>query len=332
METHASVLVTGGSGYIGAPTAHALARVGYDVTVFDLRPLHQAPGYPAVRYIEGDIRNPDSLARVMALAHPAVVVHLAAKTSVVESETHREDYSQTNSEGIRQVLLAMRSADCPALVFASSAAVYAASNRPLEEDSPCSPVSHYGKTKLDGESLIRSTPGLASIILRYFNVSGATEDGLFAEPIDGNAKLIPSVIRALRDATPFRVYGNGYPTPDGTAVRDFISLDDVVRANCLAVASVLRDRQSATMNIGSGHGSSVLEVVKAVGELGSGSVTLTHERSRNEAASSIAAIEKAASVLGWSPPADGLQGIIGGLLRFYRIPHQAKVFPGDRVG
>jgi len=299
-----TILITGGLGYIGLPTIYKLFQKGYRIIVFDIASLDMSffDEMP-IEYMNADILNKEKLVLAMRHYHPDIVIHFAAKISVEESEIKKKLYFDTNVTGTKHILEAMKVSGCRKLIFSSSASVYA-------------PRSWYAKTKRQGERLIQKSKGIRYAILRYFNVVGE-------EPILRNTKLIPSAIRvAMGFQKRLCVYGHSYPTIDGTAIRDYISLPDVVDANCKALDYLLRDNGNMICDIGSGIGTSNLEVVLAVGKQFGKEIPIIYKKPRKEAIISVADIEPAKKMLNWAPKYSNISGIINGLISFQKTPRR----------
>lgn len=292
MDIKQTVFITGGLGYIGLPTASALFEKGYHVVIFDR--ISPKKHYPFLR-ICGDIRNSGMLCEEMKRHKPSVVVHLAAVISVSESEKEKKLYFETNVLGTKNVLAAMRKSGCKKLLFASSAAVYDACDRLVTEDYTVRPLSYYGQTKKEAEQLIQKEYGVQSVILRYFNVVGD-------ESIKKNSKLIASAVRVAKGLQKKLIlYGSDYPTPDGTAIRDYVHIRDVVQANSMAVAYLENKTPSLVANIASGIGVSNLEVVKEVERQFHVRIPIVYRKKRKETVISIADIANAKRFLHWHP-------------------------------
>jgi UDP-glucose 4-epimerase len=342
MAKSKTVFITGGVGYIGGPTAYALSHEGYRVIVFDSTPLIPGIGtflIPGIKkenciFIQGDIRKKDELESAMRKYSPDIVIHLAALTSVVDSEKNKEIYKETNVRGTKNVLSAMTLCGCTKIIFASSASVYGLVNKGMSEDSALHPMNVYARTKAEGEKIIQRDKKIRWVILRYFNVVGTTKDGLFGEPIYKNQKLIPSAIRvATGGQKKLAIYGRDYETPDKTAIRDYVSLEDVVRANMKSVSYLLSFPESKKFrfrewkfhqifNIGSGIGTSNLEVVLAVEKQLGKKIPMLFRKKRNEPVISVAKIERAKRMLGWEPFYSNIPGVINGLISFQKTPRR----------
>jgi len=318
------IFITGGAGYIGSATSYRLSKLGYTVVVYDSAPVKNNHFFKApIISIHGDICDNDRLIQEMKRYKPSVVLHLAAKTSVLESEKQKKLYEETNVKGTKNVLLAMKACGCTKIIFASSASVYGLTNNKLPENTPLPPMNVYAKTKRRGEELIQAERTLNWVIFRYFNVVGATHDGLFGESVKESKKLIPSVLRTgLGVENNLTIYGNSYPTPDGTAIRDYVSLEDVVRANVMAVDHLQEGKPSLLCNIGSGVGIRNLEVVHAVEKQLRKNISIQFKRSRQETITSVANIFAVKNAFGWNPNYSSLPNIIAGLVSFQKTLHQ----------
>ncbi|MEW2043676.1 UDP-glucose 4-epimerase GalE, partial [Streptomyces sp. NPDC005534] len=263
-------LITGGAGYIGAHVARAMAEAGERLVVLD----DLSSGVPNrlpedIPLVQGSSLDGDLLKRVLAEHAITGVVHLAARKQVGESVAQPTRYYQENVGGLATVLEAVAGAGVKRFVFSSSAAVYGNPDVDLiTEDTPCAPMSPYGETKLAGEWLVRATGrahGIATVCLRYFNVAGAASPELADT---GVFNIVPMVFDRLTRGEAPRIFGDDYPTPDGTTVRDYIHVADLAEAH-LAAARRLADGASGdlTVNIGRGEGVSVRELMTLVSEV-----------------------------------------------------------------
>lgn len=264
-----NILVTGGAGYIGSHACKALRAAGFTPVTLD----NMIYGHEwAVKWgplVRGDILDPAVLDAVFTEYKPEAVLHFAAFAYVGESVTDPEKYYRNNVAGSLSLLSAMRRHDCKRIVFSSTCATYGAPERvPLTEDHPTRPMSPYGTTKLMIEWMLRdfeAAYGLRYTALRYFNAAGADPDGEIGEDHDPETHLIPLVVAAGLGRIPqVSIFGTDYPTPDGTAVRDYIHVTDLAEAHVLAVNKLLHGGASATYNLGTGTGNSVREVIRAV--------------------------------------------------------------------
>ena len=262
-------LLTGGAGYIGAHIAHALRASGRDVVVLDDLSSGLASRLPDdVELVQASVLECDTVAATLKQHRIEGVIHLAAKKSVSESVADPGFYYHQNVFGLRQLLVAMNRADVSRLVFSSSAAVYGAAEGPaVDETSPTIPANPYGWTKLIGEDLVRyagQVTGLGWLSLRYFNVAGAGAPELADT---GVSNLIPMTFRALDEGRRPQVFGDDYPTPDGSCIRDFIHVADLADAHVAAAIALENGEESAVYNVGTGVGTSVKEVLRVVREV-----------------------------------------------------------------
>ncbi|MEV6698259.1 UDP-glucose 4-epimerase GalE [Streptomyces sp. NPDC051453] len=303
-------LVTGGAGYVGSVVAQHLVEAGHDVTVLDNLSTGFREGVPAgVTFVEGDIRD---AAKWLDLSFDAVL-HFAAFSQVGESVVKPEKYWDNNVGGTMALLAAMRSADVRKLVFSSTAATYGEPvSTPITESDPTAPTSPYGASKLAVDHMITgeaTAHGLAAVSLRYFNVAGAY--GSCGERHDPESHLIPLVLQVAqgrRDA--ISVYGDDYPTPDGTCVRDYIHVADLAEAHLLALDAA-RPAEHLICNLGNGNGFSVREVIETVRQVtGHPIPEITAPRRGGDPAVLVASAATARERLGWNPSRADLAGIV----------------------
>ncbi|MFD7434081.1 UDP-glucose 4-epimerase GalE [Streptomyces sp. NPDC059861] len=260
-------LITGGAGYIGAHVVRAMTEAGERTVVYDDLSTGLAERVPDdVPLVTGSTLDGDLLSRVLTEHRVTGIVHLAARKQVGESVDLPLHYYRENVEGLRVLLEAVTAARVPSFVLSSSAAVYGMPDVDLvTEETPCVPMSPYGETKLAGEWLVRATgraTGMATASLRYFNVAGAASPELADV---GVFNLVPMVFEKLTEGAPPRIFGDDYPTPDGTCVRDYIHVVDLAEAH-VAVARALQDSpgRDLTLNIGRGEGVSVRDMVTRI--------------------------------------------------------------------
>lgn len=298
-------LITGGAGYIGAHVAKVMTGAGERVLVLDDLSAGVRGRLPDdVPLIRGSALDGDLVARVLAEHGVSGVVHLAARKQVGESVAQPTRYYQENVGGLATLLQAAGAAGVKRFLFSSSAAVYGNPAVDLiTEDTPCAPVNPYGETKLAGEWLVRAAGqahGIATVCLRYFNVAGAAEPALADT---GVFNVIPMVFdRLTRDEAP-RIFGDDYPTPDGTCVRDYIHVADLADAHLAAVRRLTAEDASGdlTVNIGRGEGVSVRELVDLIGEVtGDRRPALVEPRRPGDAPRAVASAERAGRELGWT--------------------------------
>lgn len=263
-------LVTGGAGYIGSHVAQALEVAGHSVVIVDLRTPRAGLFGPGVESVEADIRDAEALDRILAGSPWDGVIHLAALKSAGASVADPASYFESNVVGTLRLLEAMDRAGVGSLVFSSSCAIYGSpASLPIGEDADPHPENPYGESKLLVERMLPwfdAARGLRFLSLRYFNAAGAALDGSNGEDWREAVNLLPVVIEsALGRRGPVDVYGSDYPTSDGTAVRDYVHVVDLAKAHVAALEHLVRGAPSRALNLGTGRGSSVLEIIDAVG-------------------------------------------------------------------
>jgi UDP-glucose 4-epimerase len=313
------LLVTGGAGYVGSVCAVHLVDAGHDVTVLDdLSTGHKDAVPDGARFVEADLA--DAAGDVLAEGFDGVL-HFAAKSLVGESVQRPELYWDGNVVTTLRLLEAVRRHRTPRLVFSSTAATYGEPEQvPIREDAPTRPTNPYGASKLAIDHAIGSysvAHGLAAVSLRYFNVAGA--HGRFGERHAVETHLIPLVLQVASGAREaVQVYGEDWPTPDGTGVRDYIHVDDLADAHLLALEHALPGRH-AIYNLGSGTGFSVRQVVEACREV-TGHPIPVHSAPRRDGdpAVLIASSEAAQAELGWRPRRTDIATIVGDAWEFAR--------------
>jgi len=261
------VLVIGGAGYIGSHTARALRRAGHEVIIFD----NLSTGYELLatgfELVKGDVLDKSALAK--ALSRSDAIMHFAAHAYVGESVTNPRKYFHNNVEGGLSLLNAAVDAGVSKIIFSSTCAVYGVPAKvPIEENIPRQPVNPYGVSKLFFEQALEAYDrayGFRYASLRYFNASGADESGEIGELHDPETHLIPLALRAAAGVGPaLQVFGSDYPTRDGTCVRDYIHVNDLASAHVRALEHLAAGKESFAVNVGTGAGASVREVISAV--------------------------------------------------------------------
>lgn len=297
----ARILVTGGAGYIGSTAACILVDRGHDVIVFDdLSTGHAESVDPRAEFFQGSLLDPDALRR--ALVGVSAVVHFAGKSLVGESVEKPDLYHHVNVDGTRNLIDAMKLFAIDRMVFSSSAATYGSpATSPITEDIQGSPTNPYGQSKLDIDQMI-STANLSAISLRYFNVAGAhrAPSGWLAERHDPETHLIPNVIKATAES-PLKIFGTDWQTPDGTCVRDYVHVVDLIDAHIKALSN-LRHGKHEIINLGSGSGYSVREVISSAQRVLGRDIPAVHApRRAGDPATLVASIERAKSILDWQP-------------------------------
>ncbi len=307
------VLVTGGAGYIGSITAQALAAHGHEVEILDdFSTGHRAALLAGAVLHEGSLLDGDFLAGVFARSFDAVM-HFAAFSLISESVAEPLLYYRNNVAGSAKLLAAVTAARVPRFIFSSSAAVYGEPDLALiPENAPTVPVNPYGRTKLAMEWMLddaATASGFSAVALRYFNACGAAS-GL-GEDHTPETHLIPRLLRSLQDpAFEFAIYGDDYPTPDGTCIRDYIHVSDLAEAHVLALEWADRPGLSV-MNLGTETGHSVREVVKAVARVTEQPIAPAVAPKRpGDPPRLVAASRRARRLLGWRPGRSDLDSVI----------------------
>ncbi len=305
------VLVTGGAGYIGSVTTSMLLDEGHEATVFDnLERGHREAVDPRARLIVGDLRRERDIDEAVSKVRPDAVMHFAALALVGESMERPELYFENNVVGGHHLAAAMRRHGVRRIIFSSTCATYGVPDRvPISEDAPQRPANPYGESKLMFETMLRwygDRHGLEAVLLRYFNACGATER--LGEDHEPETHLIPNVLRvALGQAPAVPVYGEDYPTPDGTCVRDYIHVVDLADAHLRALTSP----HTGAFNLGNGSGFSVREVIEAAREVTGHSIpTVSAPRRPGDPPALVADASRARRLLGWSPRHPDLRAIV----------------------
>jgi len=262
------ILVTGGAGYIGSHTVRQLVERGHDVIVLDTLELGSKQATGHVKLYEGSITDEALLDRLFLHEKPEAVIHFAAYKAPGESMKEPGKYFHTNVNGTLTLLETMVHHNVRFLVFSSSCSIFGTPQTlPVTEDAPFHPESVYGETKLMGETLLKwydRTHNIRSAALRYFNAAGASLDNTIGENWEYSQNLIPLVMKAAVGCAPsITVFGTNYPTPDGTAIRDYIHVVDLAIAHVNALEYIIHTDSSTAYNLGTGKGHSVQEVIDA---------------------------------------------------------------------
>lgn len=300
------ILVTGGAGYIGSNTCLQLLDAGYDVIVADnLSRGHKEKVLPE-RLRQVDLNDTDGLLRVMEERPVDAVIHFAAYIAVGESMKQPELYFRNNTAGSLSLLTAMVKAKVKNIVFSSTAAVYGMPSKvPIPEDLPYAPINAYGESKVMVEQLLRwfdEIHGIKSVCLRYFNAAGADPQIRAGEDHDPETHLIPLMLRAIQTGKPMTLFGDDYPTPDGTCIRDYIHVTDLARAHIAAVKHLAGGGESKKYNVGTGAGYSVKQVLDAVERVTGCKVPHTMgPRREGDPAELVADSSRLRNEQGWAP-------------------------------
>ena len=318
-----SVLVTGGAGYIGSHTVRLLGQQGYDVTVVDNLSRGYRHNADPQRLRELDIADTAGLSRLFEERRFEAVIHFAAYIAVGESMRVPELYFANNAGGSLSLLTAMIRTGVRHLVFSSTAAVYGMPAAvPVKEDAPYAPVNPYGESKVMVERLLHwfdQVHGLRSVSLRYFNAAGAHADGKLGEEHDPETHLIPLLFRAILTGQPVTIFGEDYPTADGTCIRDYIHVDDLAQAHVLALEWLTGGGASEVFNVGTGSGYSVREVVGAVEEVTGKKVPcVSGPRREGDPPELVADSGKLRRTLKWTPKHSDLREIVSSAWQFER--------------
>ncbi|HVS28103.1 MAG TPA: UDP-glucose 4-epimerase GalE [Solirubrobacteraceae bacterium] len=320
------MLVTGGAGYIGSVVARQVVEAGHDVVVLDdLSRGHREAVSPGAELVEVDLLDRERVERAVAAGDFDAVLHFAALALVPESVTHPERYWRTNVAGSLNLLEAMRAAGVGRLVFSSTCATYGQPDEvPIAETAPTRPTNPYGASKLAVDQMIGSfcaAHGLGAISLRYFNVAGAS--GPCGEDHEPESHLIPNVLRAAAGTLDrVAIYGTDYPTEDGTAVRDYIHVEDLGAAHVLALER-MRAGEQQIFNLGNGAGFSVREVIDVAREVTGEQIETSEEPRRpGDPPALVASSELIRTELGWEPRKPELARIIEDAWEWHRAHPQ----------
>ena len=301
---NSAVLVTGGAGYIGSHAALALIEKGEHVVILD----DFSAGAPVVKlesatYVEGNVGDTSLVTKVIDEYDIKSILHFAGFIRVDESMREPEKYLHNNTENTRTLVETAERCGVEHFIFSSSAAVYGNPEHvPIAEDSPTVPINPYGESKLRAEKVIAES-GVASVILRYFNVAGADPAGRTGYRIEAKpTHMIRSCIRALLDGKTLTINGSDYPTKDGTCVRDYMHVSDLADAHVVALNHLHKGSAPRTYNCGDGHGYSNLEVVQAVGRVaGKDLPHVFGPRREGDPAELVADSSRIYAELGWKP-------------------------------
>lgn len=301
-----AVLVTGGAGYIGSHAVKMLRAAGRRAVIYDNLSEGHRPAALGAELVVGDTQDVDRLCAVLAEHRVASVMHFAAWAAVGESVRDPAGYYRNNVLGTLTVLEAMARQQVKRFIFSSTAAVFGEPVEvPITEEHPTRPINAYGETKL---AIERALPhferayGIHSTCLRYFNAAGADPDGDLGEDHHPERHLVPLALEAVAGGVPLQVFGDDYPTPDGTCLRDYIHVTDLAQAHLLALEALERAPRSAVYNLGNGRPFSVREVIDAVARITGRSVPhVMSARREGDPAVLYASSAKIRSELGWAP-------------------------------
>jgi UDP-glucose-4-epimerase GalE len=311
-----AVLVTGGAGYIGSHTCKALSLAGYVPVTYDNLVHGHRWAIQWGPFVHGDLADGELLAGTMRRYSVAAVIHFAGYAYVGESMTQPGKYFRNNMSNTLTLLEAMVSAGVPHIVFSSTCAIYGLPvDLPIREQHPQQPINPYGESKLVVERMLQWWEAAHQIrwsALRYFNAAGADLDGEVGEDHDPETHLVPLAIEAaLRTRGPLEIYGSDYPTPDGTAVRDYVHVSDLAAAHVRALQYLRDGGSSIVLNLGTGTGHSVRDVIAMVEHVSGRTVPVrTAPRRPGDPAQLVACAARARDVLGWVPRHSSLRAIV----------------------
>lgn len=315
------VFVTGGSGYIGSVVVKRLLDCGDQVTVFDnLERGHRCNLDPRVTFVEGDLRDGRMIGDMLYACRPDAVLHFAAYALVGESMDDPLKYFDNNVSGGVNLLRAMVAAGCTRLVFSSSCATYGVPDAlPIEEDMPQRPTNPYGQSKLMFEQManwLAETKGFRPTFLRYFNAAGAIPEENLGEDHEPETHIIPNVLKvALGKKGAVEVYGDDYPTLDGTCIRDYIHLEDLASAHILA----LEKEALGAYNLGTGKGVSVMEIIMACRHVTGHPIPVKMcPRRPGDPPALYASGRKARTMMGWNPTRSDIETIVRDAWAFHQ--------------
>lgn len=258
-----TILVTGGAGYVGSHACKALAKAGYTPVVYDNLNTGHRELVKWGPFELGDVCDTPALEKVMAQYKPAAVMHFAALTVVSESVAQPERYHRVNTGGTASLLAAMKAQGVNKLILSGTCAVYGLpKDNPITENTPIAPINPYGESKRAMEKLVAAVEGLSWVVFRYFNAAGADPEGETGEWHEPETHLIPNILRfAAGIGEPLKMFGDDYPTPDGTCIRDYIHVNDIAAAHVSALGYLDRHPGGHVFNLGTGTGYSVREVI-----------------------------------------------------------------------
>lgn len=312
-----SILVLGGAGYIGSHAVDQLINKGYKVVVIDnLLTGHRAAVHKEATFYEGDIRDKAFVTSVFEKEAIEGVIHFAASSLVGESVEKPLKYFNNNVYGMQIVLEVMEAFDVKNIVFSSTAATYGEPEvSPIVEITPTNPKNPYGESKLMMEKMMKwcdNAYGMKYVALRYFNVAGAKRDATIGEDHTPETHLVPIILQvALGQREALSIFGDDYDTPDGTCIRDYVHVEDLIAAHILALEYLKSGNESNVFNLGSNNGYSVKEMLDAAREVtGKKIPAIVAPRRAGDPSSLVASSAKASEVLGWKPEYTDVKKII----------------------
>jgi UDP-glucose-4-epimerase GalE len=317
-----SVLVTGGAGYIGSHAVKALRRAGYRTTVYDNLSAGHREAVLGAPLIEGDIADVEAVRRALRDSGASAVMHFAAWLAVSDSVRDPAGYYRNNVVGTLGTLEAMAAEGCQAFIFSSTCATYGEPHEtPIAETHPTAPINAYGQTKLAIEHALphfERAYGIRAVCLRYFNAAGADPEGELGEDHAPEIHVIPRAFEAVTQGIPIEIFGEDYPTPDGTCLRDYIHVSDLADAHLRALARLQGGGASATYNVGTERPSSVRDVIRSVERVTSRDVIRrSAPRRPGDPAILYASARKIREDLGWVPSRPDLDTIVADAWRWH---------------
>ncbi len=330
MET---IIVLGGAGYIGSQACKTLHEAGIQPVTYDNLSLGHEEFVKYGPLVKGDLLDTALLSDTIRRYNASCVMHFAALASVAESVTDPASYYRNNVAGTLSVLDAMRAANCRALVFSSTCAIYGQPEIvPIAETCAKNPINSYGRSKLICEQMMNdysAAYGIRSIALRYFNAVGADFDGEIGEFRDNETHIIPrAMMYLLGHLDEFVIHGSDFPTPDGTAIRDYVHVKDLAEAHISAARLLANGHAGGAYNLGQGTGYSVLELLSAIERItGRKMPAVTGGRRAGDPAILVAQPALAREVLGFAPRHSSLEDIIGSAWAWHQKAHPQKTMP-----
>ncbi len=324
-----TVLVLGGAGYIGSHAVDQLIEKNYDVAVVDnLQTGHQDSLHKKARFYQGDIRDKAFMESIFEKELIEGVIHFAANSLVGESMQQPLQYFNNNVYGTQVLLETMQKFAVKSIVFSSSAATYGEPKEiPIKETADTKPESPYGETKLMMEKILKwcdKAYGMKFVALRYFNVAGAKLDGSIGEDHTPESHLVPIILQtALGQRDELTIFGDDYATQDGTCIRDYVHVVDLVEAHILALEYLKSEKQSNIFNLGSNTGFSVKEILNTAREVTGREIPATvAARRTGDPSTLIASSEKAKTILGWNPQYTDINDILASAWNWHKnSPH-----------
>jgi UDP-glucose 4-epimerase len=325
-----NILVTGGAGYIGSHACKALKRAGFTPVTFDNLSTGWSDAVKFGPFEQGDLTDRARLDEVFATHAPAAVMHFAALSDVGQSMREPALYWHNNATGSLTLIQAMLAAGCKRMVFSSTCATYGEQDGvTLDESAVQQPINAYGASKLAIEQMLANfgaSDGLERVIFRYFNVAGADPDAEIGEHHRPETHLIPLVLDAVAGKRPaLTIYGTDYETPDGTCIRDYVHVSDLIDAHVAGLDWLLAGKGSRVFNLGTGKGFSVREVIDAARAVTNREVPISEgDRRAGDCTRLVSGSTRAEAELGWTPARSTMPQMIGDAWRWHQTGHYDK--------